>query len=342
MIPAVVHQIWKTNELPRAWQGFAASWAKHNPDWEYRLWTDRDVEQYVVERYPELREQYATLSYDIQRADLARYLILHGCGGVYADLDLECLCPLTPLVDGQRLIACREPDGHAEGPGDRAPIGNAFLASEPRHPLLEEVVDEIARNPHAITFHQEVLTTTGPRMLTRVIRGRQGGDATILPSRVAYPYVHNAAELDLLRAGGEAAERLKRRLVLSGSWAVHYWANSWIRNLAGELHNPAPHHIPGYRFYQGWDSLGNDETNAGRIIAVLARSCDPTTAGFNTDGFIKRRVRPKIAWTRMEKAAWNEGLYVRRSRGGIVSELLSMIALGLANWNPRNRIGDRR
>lgn len=342
MIPPIVHQIWKTAEVPSVWREFAASWRKHNPDWEYRLWTDRDVERYVTKRYPDLRESYAGLSYGIQRADLARYLILHGCGGVYADLDVECLCPLSELVGGRHFIACSEPAEHARWLGHQELIGNAFLASRPFHPLLEDVVEEITRNPHVITFHHEVLATTGPLMLTRVIRGRQKDDVTVLPSRVAYPYVHLAAELELLRAGGDAAERLKMCLVLAGGCAVHYWANSWIRNLAGELQNPDPNHIAGYRFYQGWDSHGHDAKNAGRNIAELARSCGPTAAGFNTDGFIKRRIRPKVAWTRMADAAWNEGLYVRHPRGGILSELLTAVALAVADWNPRNRRGSRR
>jgi len=332
MIPHIVHQIWKNEEVPREWKRFAQSWTEHNSDWEYRLWTDREVDAYVRARYPHLEKTYAELSFNIQRADLARYLILHGCGGVYADLDLECLRPLSTLLDGHEFLASREPIEHARSVPGNVIIGNAFLASVPGHGLLEAVVKEITVKAAAITFHGEVLTSTGPYMFTRALDGYEGRDLCITDSRVAYPFVNHAPALSLLQRGGDRAERLRKQLIGNGTWAVHYWANSWVRNLAGDLKNPEPDKLTGYRFYQGWDSHGFDLVNGGRDVEKLARRCEETedAAGFNTDGFVKYRLRPKMAWSRIPGAAWNEGLYVRDRATGWDRGRLAAIALTFA------------
>ena len=128
----------------------------------------------------------------------------------------------------------------------------------------------------AITFYGEVLTSTGPYMLTRIVAGYEGHDLCITDSRVAYPFVNHAPALSLLQRGGKRAERLRQRLVANGTWAVHYWVNSWVRNLAGDLKNPDPDKLFGYRFYQGWDSHGFDLVNAGRDVEKLARRCEGT------------------------------------------------------------------
>lgn len=332
MIPRVVHQIWRNEVVPKEWTRLTRSWVEHNPDWGYRLWTDRAVEAFVCEQYPELYATYAGLTYDIQRADLARYLILHGCGGVYADLDLECLRPLSELLADREFVACREPIEHAKSRGGGEIIGNAFLASVPGHGLLEAVVKEIALKARAITLHIEVLGSTGPDLLTRIARDYLGPDVGIADSRVAYPFVNEAPELSLLRRGGKRGEELRRRLVAEGTWAVHYWANSWVRNLAGELRNPEPDRLCGYRFYPGWDSRGFDLLNAGRDVEKLAIRCAETEGarGFNTDGFVKYRLRPKIAWSRISGAAWNEGLFVREGSTARAREGLGAVALMLA------------
>ncbi len=341
MIPHVVHQIWKSAEVPREWKGFARSWVERNPDWEYRLWTDREIDTYVRDRYPHLGATYAGLSFNIQRADLARYLILHGCGGIYADLDLECLRPLSALLDGHELVACREPFEHARSGGGRQIIGNAFLASAQGHGLLEAVASEVARKAAAITFHQEVLTSTGPYLFTHVARAYAGRNFSVMDSRVAYPFANHAPQLSLLQRGGSRAEHLRSRLIAEGTWAVHYWANSWVRNLAGELRNPDPDKVPGYRFYPGWDSHGFDLFNGGRDVAKLARRSGQLadTDGFNTDGFVKYRLRPKIAWSRIPGAAWNEGLYVRDCPTGRARGMLAAVALkfAAARWTLRRR-----
>ena len=84
-------------------------------------------------------------------------------------------------------------------------------------------------------------------------------------------------------------------------------------NLTGPLANPRPADVPGFRFHPGLDSRGHDIGAAGRDVPRLAAlaAANPAIAGFNTDGYLKRRIRPRREWVAMRDAGEAEGLYVR-------------------------------
>ena len=56
----------------------------------------------------------------VEKSDILRYLLLFHYGGVYADLDVECLRPFEPLLQrhsGEDRFGCvfgAEPHGHAQ------------------------------------------------------------------------------------------------------------------------------------------------------------------------------------------------------------------------------------
>ena len=56
----------------------------------------------------------------VEKSDILRYLLLYHYGGVYADLDVECLRPFEPLLQrhsGEDSFGCvfgAEPHGHAQ------------------------------------------------------------------------------------------------------------------------------------------------------------------------------------------------------------------------------------
>jgi mannosyltransferase OCH1-like enzyme len=42
-IPEIIHQTWKTTDIPSEMVAFQRTWTEHHPDWEYRLWTISNV-----------------------------------------------------------------------------------------------------------------------------------------------------------------------------------------------------------------------------------------------------------------------------------------------------------
>src|SRR4029079_14032868 len=102
----------KTSSIPPAWAAWAESWRRCNPGWDYRLWTDQALLEFVSAHYPALLEVYRGYGENISRSDAARYMLLHHFGGVYADLDAVCLQAFEPLVAENRIVLCKEPRTH--------------------------------------------------------------------------------------------------------------------------------------------------------------------------------------------------------------------------------------
>ena len=99
-VPWRLHQTWKDAWPPK--HLFSPRWRHSmqaaNPGWAHRLWTDAENRALVAARYPWLLAAYDGYPSDIQRADVARYVVVHAHGGVYADLDIECFRPFAPLL----------------------------------------------------------------------------------------------------------------------------------------------------------------------------------------------------------------------------------------------------
>lgn len=322
-VPKILHQTWKTGDVPQEWRVFARSWLEMHPGWEYRLWTDEDNRAFVAEHYHGLLPTFDAYSYGIQRADAIRYCLLHHFGGVYVDLDIECLQPVDELFREGGFFAVMEPEEQGRRLGQASLLSNALMASSPGHPFLEAVIQKLMSNPTRGLIHRDVLETTGPIMLDAVYRAYSGDDVTALPSHVAFPYVSGTDELERLRTGADAAQRAE--LIAAGTYAAHYWANTWVGGLAGPLINPEPDGIEGYHFVRGWDSFGHDIANVGRNVRLAAIACSQIegAVGFNTDGFVKSAVRPRHEWQPMGNGAPDEGLYLKKlpPRRGLLSRL---------------------
>ena len=168
-IPRVLHQTWKTRDIPPQWQAFRDSWLRHHPGWQYVLWTDEDNRRLIAEHHPWFLPVYDAFPRHIQRVDAAKYFILYTLGGVYADLDSECLRPLDPLLSAGGAVVGRSYDGVIEC---------AVLASPPRHPLWEAAFREMQRLPLIARCLRgipgidsaHVLFVTGPQMMRRAVR----------------------------------------------------------------------------------------------------------------------------------------------------------------------------
>lgn len=315
IIPKIIHQTWKTAQVPEEWRTCVESWKRFNPNWTYHLWTDEEGRRFVADHYPEFLNHYDGYSYNIQRADALRYLVLHTYGGVYVDLDFECLRSIDELLDGKTMAVGIEPERHAQWNGREWLLSNAFMASLPKHPFLSKLISAMKAIDPQITFHEEVLKTTGPILLTDVAAQYLGRDLFIIKDHVLFPFISESQPLDILKNKGPGHADLKASCIENGGYAIHYWANTWIRDLAGPLINPDPHGVEGYTFYPGWDSLGFDIKNVGRDIRILKSECDKTShaRGFNTDGFLKYHIRPSSGWTPMKRSSENEGLYVKET-----------------------------
>ncbi|MGR6467190.1 glycosyltransferase [Rhizobium sp. PAMB 3182] len=213
--------------------GFPESWIEKNPDWEYRFWTDDDLLAFFREERPDLLDLYLSYPRPVQRADLARYCILHRFGGLYADIDTRCLASIEPIAGDSRVILCEEPDRHRQ-PAlvrglDRLWF-NGTMASPPEHPFWDSVID-LCRDM-ASRRDGDVLETTGPLVLTAAVRNWPAPQDLALNScgLFADADVHGNAS-DEEPYGPFAPLKLSTHL-WKGSWYKRGKVNWWRRKMA--------------------------------------------------------------------------------------------------------------
>ena len=98
-IPKRIFQTWKEknvhNPILKSWQN---SWKKYNPDYFYELWDDEDNREFIKAHYPDFLKIFDRYDKPIKRADAIRYFYLYHYGGIYADLDFECLKNFDQLL----------------------------------------------------------------------------------------------------------------------------------------------------------------------------------------------------------------------------------------------------
>jgi len=164
-IPKVIHQLWRTSQVPPRWRRTVASVQRYHPGWEYRLWTDYAMELHVRRQHPRLYPIYMGFNRNIMRVDVFRYVLMHDFGGLYCDLDYEFLRPYdygtaALVLSLERDIAYGDPENC---------VANYFVASIPRHQFWQDVLEEIIGSPPTTGSFHDVVQATGPGLLTRVL-----------------------------------------------------------------------------------------------------------------------------------------------------------------------------
>ncbi len=198
IIPSRIHQIWLgPRPVPLVW---TESWRTLNPEFEYRLWRDPEIDTFGLKNEALYRRFLAEHIFD-GAADVVRAEILYRLGGVYVDADSLAVRPLAdaPFLEAG-FFAVTEP-----GEPEAALVSNAFMGSPAGHPILERYIEVIGQAEEL----RPMWKRTGPGAFTEVIAGAEHDGVLILPAWTFY-----ATSLD----GGE----------LSGgpAYGCHFWSTT--------------------------------------------------------------------------------------------------------------------
>lgn len=141
-IPRIIHQIWLGSPTPRKLRGYSKTWRKYHPEWEIRVWTDRDVDNFDFA----CRDVYESATCWGQKSDLLRMEILNRFGGVYVDFDYVCYKPLDLLVDRFDFFTTLKFifTAHLGWPSvwsDPVVACNSLVGARPGHPILSAYLD---------------------------------------------------------------------------------------------------------------------------------------------------------------------------------------------------------
>ncbi len=227
--PHKIWQTWKANPLDFEERDrlTAYTWLEHNPDYRYEVLTDFNEIHYIEYHYgaegfnrPDIVDFYKNVRATIVRADLLRYLVMYADGGVYADIDVEAIKPMSKFIperynkkDIDMVIGVEidEPDWKDHpilGQKSRSFCQWTFM-SKPGNPIMMDLIEQIMAWLHGVASKQkvsisdvvldfdEIITGTGPSAFTNAVlahinRGRSGSNL------VTWDYFHDMSESKLV------------------------------------------------------------------------------------------------------------------------------------------------
>jgi hypothetical protein len=191
LIPRRFHWIWFGPEpLSDEHALWREGWLRHHPGWEGKLWTEKNLPELVN------KDQFHKARSFAQKADIARYEIIHREGGIYVDTDMECLTNLESVLAGLSAFAAWD---------EPREIGTAIFGATAGHPWLASV---IAQLPRAMAEGRGILHETGPRLFTAMTQTRSDVMLFAMPAFYDGLYArHHKAASWLDRELGEVAAR---------------------------------------------------------------------------------------------------------------------------------------
>lgn len=213
---------------------WAETWRSNNPDYEYVLWDDADNRRFVAEKFQWFLPTYDSYDAEIKRADAIRYMYLYTYGGIYADMDFECLKPFDSLLEtykGYDIIL-----GQMDSYSNRAAtewhssnnIPNAIMISKPACQFWIRVLERmIVKANSGGKGRPEV--ETGPVVLKEVYSTAWFDKIKLLPPSVLYPISWVTDEEERLAALKSDEHTLTQTIKAKypSAYAATYWAHSW-------------------------------------------------------------------------------------------------------------------
>eukprot|EP00747_Dinoflagellata_sp_TGD_P072275 gnl/TRDRNA2_/TRDRNA2_157413_c0_seq1.p1 gnl/TRDRNA2_/TRDRNA2_157413_c0~~gnl/TRDRNA2_/TRDRNA2_157413_c0_seq1.p1 ORF type:complete len:514 (-),score=66.92 gnl/TRDRNA2_/TRDRNA2_157413_c0_seq1:66-1607(-) len=274
-IPRIVHQTWKTKEVPMKFFDHLASWRRLHRHWRFEFWDDKTGRLLVERTFPEYASAYRRMS-GIKQADVARIVYLYVYGGVYADIDVEAVAPMDELLEAAEdaqigLLLGEENFVHSVLLERKSMwlVSNAVMASARGHPFWLGVLKEIFQ---ATWCGDDPVQCTGPRLVDRLswqyLRDHKDQGTHGYLARLPYAYFSPAiarwnagnmvkACVDPVSTYLRSFESRRRRLQIRAckslhqalayplalrrkqTYAVHHWQCSWCREDEGmrrEMH----------------------------------------------------------------------------------------------------------
>lgn len=258
--PRLVFQTWKSRyAIPANYARWSESFKRLNPDFDYYLWDDSQNRCFIEKYYPWFLPTYDTYPREIYRVDAVRYFFLYQFGGIYADMDTECLRPLAPLFRSGDVWLGRM-GNDADFPHSRP---NAIMASRPRqefwllaiHLLVEKAKalgdpaamagkgPEVMTGPFLLKNAYDLYTGSEPETVRSLIHGiaaqlpeslqprARPSQITLLAPDLWYPIdwsnmIHLRLSTEVVDHQLQLGARTKHWL-FPRAYLVTYWTHSW-------------------------------------------------------------------------------------------------------------------
>ena len=210
MIPKVIHFCWFGGKnLPPIAKRCIRSWKKYCPDYEIKRW---DEDNYDVNKSAFCKSAYQAGAWAFV-SDYARLDIIHSCGGIYLDVDVEIIRSIDELLNNRCYVGVQQIDrkintGLGFGAEKNSIVTKMMLASYIDLLYESDKKNELAC-PSLNTAALEVLGLS---------RESLGESVVELPCVTVYPCEY----FDPISMGPSS-----RTLLTENSFSIHNSAYSW-------------------------------------------------------------------------------------------------------------------
>jgi len=214
-IPKKIHQIWLGGDIPDKYRRLISTWREKNPDWEYRLWTDSDIENFGLSNI----DKFNSISNLGAKSDIFRYEILYRHGGLYIDTDFECLSSFDDLL----YLDFFAGTGHVSSPE----VFNGLIACKPEHSLIKKLIDDI--KVVQTEDWDEILSLTGPKYfsnkLFNYINEHLDEKIVVFPTPFFYPFPMHYRHMT--KIDNIESQNIVKQFNTNESHCTHLWYTSW-------------------------------------------------------------------------------------------------------------------
>ena len=144
LIPKKIHQTWETKNITPGIQSYIDKLKNLNPDFDHELYDKDDRETFLKEHFDDkVFQAYSRIVPGAMKTDLWRYCLLYKYGGIFSDIDLDYISPLSEVINGFSFVCPIDLDNDFNSPHQAL---NGFLCSSPGHPILKHCIDLVVSN----------------------------------------------------------------------------------------------------------------------------------------------------------------------------------------------------
>jgi len=163
-IPKIIHQTFKTKNLPWITKWHISRFKKNNPEFSYQFYDDAGVRKFLQLEYDvSVLALYDKIQIGAAKADFFRYAVLNIKGGVYLDIDSSIPGKLKNLIlpDDVAIISVEN--------NSTCYIQWALIYAA-GHPFLKKTLEMMFENIRLNKFPHDVHHMTGPTVYTNAIQ----------------------------------------------------------------------------------------------------------------------------------------------------------------------------
>lgn len=146
--PRIIFQIWlsdtEDSRLPDELTAPKQSWIDNNPGWTHHLITNENLEEYLAgfHQNEAVRAALNDLENPVAKADLLRLAALVTHGGMFVNINLQCLRPIETWVDLSKNLFLVSKSNTPDKPR----LINGLIWAKPGNPWLSSILQDALEN----------------------------------------------------------------------------------------------------------------------------------------------------------------------------------------------------